>query len=104
MYSLIFYVPPSHLTSIKDALFGAGAGKVGKYSHCAWQILGQGQFLPLNGSHPFQGKCDNLENTSEYRVEMVCEDHLIQRAITALKAAHPYETPAYQVIKLEAIA
>jgi structural hemagglutinin/hemolysin toxin protein RtxA len=101
MYSIVFYVPDSHLQVVKEALFEAGAGKIGNYSHCAWQTKGQGQFRPLNGSHPFQGKHDQLETVKEYRVEMVCEKHCIKQAVAALKTAHPYEAPAYQVILLE---
>ncbi len=101
MYQLAFFVPNTHLEPVKEAIFNAGGGKIGDYSHCSWQVLGKGQFKPLKGSNPYLGEIDSIEYVDEWRVELVVEDHLIHEAINALKAAHPYETPAYNVIKLE---
>ena len=101
MLKLCFYVPASHLEQVKSAVFAAGAGRIGDYEHCAWQVLGQGQFRPLAGSNPFLGSQDQLETVDEYRVEMVCEDALIAVVVTALRKAHPYEQPAYDVTRLE---
>ena len=101
MYKLCYFVPESHVEVTKAALFEAGAGKLGNYDSCAWQCLGQGQFRPLDGSNAFLGEQGSLERVSEYRVEMVCQDNLIKRALTALKTAHPYEEPAYEVYHLE---
>lgn len=101
MFKLCFFVPESHLEQTKRALFEVGAGRIGDYDCCAWQTLGQGQFRPLDGSQPFLGERGELEVVSEYKVELVCEDRLIARAVEALKAAHPYEEPAYEVYRLE---
>lgn len=101
MFKLCFYVPESHLESVKTALFEAGAGRIGHYENCAWQVLGQGQFRPLVGSDPFIGKTGVLEQVPEYRVEMVCESALIELVVAELKQAHPYEEPAYDVLRLE---
>ena len=101
MYKICFYVPTTHVEEVKNAVFATGAGKIGNYSHCAWQILGEGQYMPLAGSEAFIGEIDKLEKVSEYKVELVCDDELIQKAIAALKAAHPYEEPAFQVYRLE---
>ncbi|MFJ1267976.1 NGG1p interacting factor NIF3 [Legionella lytica] len=101
MYKLCFYVPASHLNNVKEAVFNAGAGTIGNYSHCAWEVLGEGQFMPLHGSAPFIGETNKVEKVSEYKVEMVCAPECIHEVITALKKAHPYETPAYDVCKLE---
>ena len=98
MLKLVFFVPPSHLEFVKQAVFAAGAGKIGNYDQCCWQSLGQGQFRPLAGSHAFIGEDNRMETLEEYRVEMVCEDALITPVITALKKAHPYEEPAYDVV------
>ncbi len=95
MYSLIFYVPESHLESVKGAVFKAGAGSSNQYDRCCWQIAGQHQFRPLTGSEPFIGSTDELETVSEYRVEMICQDKYIKTALAALNEAHPYEKPAY---------
>lgn len=103
MYLIGFYVPESHLESVKEAVFAAGAGRVGLYEACSWQVKGQGQFRPLAGSQPFLGQQGVLEQVDEYRVEVVCEADCLAAAVAALKQAHPYETPAYHVIKLEAL-
>lgn len=103
MYKLAFYVPPSHLETVKNAVFAAQAGRIGHYEHCCWQVLGQGQFRPLASARPFIGTAGSLETLSEYRVELVCDDAQIRAAIVALKAAHPYEEPAYEVYKLESL-
>lgn len=100
-YQISFYVPPSHCEAVKQAMFEAGAGTLGQYACCAWQTKGQGQFMPLTGSNPFLGHTDELEQVDEYKVEMLCSESRIQAAIIAMKQAHPYEEPAYAVIKLE---
>jgi len=101
MYKLCFYVPVTHVDLVKQAIFAAGAGRIGDYDCCAWQVLGEGQFRPLAGSNPFLGRQGQVETVAEYKVEVVCEDALIRDVIAALKAAHPYEEPAYQVWRLE---
>jgi structural hemagglutinin/hemolysin toxin protein RtxA len=101
MYKICFYVPTSHAEQVKDSLFTIGAGKVGEYSCCAWQVLGEGQFMPLEKSNAFLGEKNKLEKVPEYKVEMVCADELIHHAIAALKQSHPYEEPAYHVFRIE---
>lgn len=100
MIKLSFYVPESHLDAVKEAVFEAGGGKIGNYDHCAWQVLGQGQFRPLAGSSPFVGRHGQTTYEPEYQVELVCNDEQIDGVVTALKAAHPYEEPAYAAWKL----
>ncbi len=101
MYKICFYVPVTHIDQVKDAMFSAGAGNIGNYSSVAWQVLGEGQFMPLSGSKAFIGQIDQLEKIYEFKVEMVCADKKIEAVIRALRTAHPYEEPAFQVIKLE---
>jgi len=101
MYKLCFYVPDTHLEIVKNAVFDTGAGQVGDYDRCCWQTLGQGQFRPLEGSNPFLGQQGWVEQVPEYKVELVCDDHLIEAAIQALIDAHPYEEPAYHVTVVE---
>ncbi|NHN36209.1 NGG1p interacting factor NIF3 [Pseudomaricurvus alcaniphilus] len=103
MYKLCFYVPESHLAPVKDALFAAGAGRIGAYDSCCWQTLGQGQFRPLAGSQPYLGQQGQVETVAEYKVELVVDEPLIGAVVGALKSAHPYEEPAYDVVKLEDI-
>lgn len=101
MYKLAFFVPESHLEQVKNAVFATGAGRIGHYDHCCWQVKGEGQFRPLEGSHPHIGSLREIEKVVEYRVELVCADKLIKQAVAAMKLAHPYEEPAYDVFRLE---
>lgn len=101
MYKLCYFVPESHLEQTKLALFTVGAGKIGDYEHCAWQFEGQGQFRPMAGSDPFLGKQGELEMVREFKVELVCDDGVSESAVRALKQAHPYEEPAYEIYRLE---
>ncbi|HLV77182.1 MAG TPA: NGG1p interacting factor NIF3 [Marinobacter sp.] len=101
MFKLCYFVPEQHLEITKQALFAVGAGKIGDYDQCAWQCKGQGQFRPLAGSDPFLGTQGRLETVIEYKVELVCTAEVIAGAVKALKQAHPYEEPAYEVFRLE---
>jgi len=101
MYQLSFYVPESHLDAVKAAVFAVGGGRMGRYEHCAWQVKGAGQFRPLAGASPHIGAVGELESVDEFRVELVVADEDIHAVVAAMKVAHPYEEPAYAVIKLE---
>ena len=100
MYKLTVFIPEQALEQVKSALFAAGAGKIGNYEQCCWQVQGVGQFMPLKDSKPHIGTHDSLETVSEWRVEMVVATAMIDNVIHALKQAHPYETPAYDVIEV----
>ncbi|MEH6575933.1 MAG: YqfO family protein [Amphritea sp.] len=100
MYKLAFFVPQSHLESVKTALFAAGVGTIGDYDSCCWQTLGEGQFRPLAGSDPHIGSQGRVERLAEWKVEMVCADEIIGQAVEVLKQAHPYEEVAYDVWQL----
>ena len=101
MYKLTLYVPDSHVEVVKKAIFAAGAGRYETYDSCSWQVMGQGQFQPLEGATPFIGDVGKLETVAEWRVETVVEDEFIQGVIQALRAAHPYEVPAFDAVKVE---
>lgn len=100
MHKLCYYVPESHLEATKEAVFAAGAGRVGDYDRCCWQVLGEGQFRPLPGSRPFLGSEGELERLAEWKVEMVCSDERVSAVVAALRAAHPYEEPAFDLLHL----
>jgi hypothetical protein len=100
VYKLGFYVPESHLGQVKDAVFAAGAGRVGNYDRCCWQAKGVGQFRPLAGSQPYLGRAGNVEEVEEYRVELVCDDDCVKSVVAALVTAHPYEEPAWDLVRL----
>ncbi|HEY0961402.1 MAG TPA: NGG1p interacting factor NIF3 [Pseudomonadales bacterium] len=103
MYKLGFFVPPSHVEQVKAALFEAGAGRLGNYDSCCWQTLGEGQFRALAGSDPYVGQAGRVEKVREYRVELVCDDDKLSAAVAALRAAHPYEEVAFDVVQLVAL-
>lgn len=98
MLKLTVYIPDSHLEPVKAALFAAGAGRIGSYDGCVWQVLGQGQFRPCDGARPFIGDVGSVTVVPEWRVEMVLDESVLEAVIAALKTAHPYETPAYDVV------
>ncbi|MEE4146281.1 MAG: NGG1p interacting factor NIF3 [Halieaceae bacterium] len=100
MYTLCFYVPGDALETVKAAVFAAGAGRIGNYDQCCWQVRGQGQFRPLAGSSPTIGRQGELELVEEYRVEMVCREDCVRAVVAAMKAAHPYEEPAWHVLQM----
>ena len=100
MYKLTVFIPEEAVEQVKSALFAAGAGKIGNYEQCCWQVQGVGQFMPLIGSKPHIGTHDSLETVNEWRVEMVVATAMIDNVVEALKQAHPYETPAYDVIEV----
>lgn len=101
MYKLAFFVPAEYREKVKAAIFATGAGRIGHYDSCCWEVAGTGQFRALAGSNPFIGQQGVVETVAEYRVELVCEDHLIAAAVQALRQSHPYEEPAFDVWKLE---
>lgn len=100
MYLLAVYIPDTHLEPVKNALFSAGAGRVGLYDRCSWQCEGVGQYRPLPGSQPYIGEDLTIETVKEWKVEVIFTDDLLQEVVQAMKQAHPYEVPAYQVLKM----
>ncbi|MFV5660859.1 NGG1p interacting factor NIF3 [Acinetobacter pittii] len=100
MLKLIYYVPDSHLESTKQAIFSAGAGGIGNYEHCAWQVKGIGQFKPIKGADPYIGELGELEQVDEWRVETIVIEENAKAVAKALKASHPYEEPAFEFIQI----
>ena len=100
MYKLIFFVPAEHAEAVKQAVFDAGAGRYRNYDWCSWQTVGTGQFRPLAGADPFIGTVGEIETVPELRVETICQDAAVRAAVEALLAAHPYEEPAYELIRV----
>ena len=95
MVKLEFYVPLEYADRVKNALFEAGAGKIGNYDRCSWETSGTGQFRPGATSNPAVGNKESLTKVEELKIEMVCREKYIKNVINALKETHPYETPAY---------
>ncbi|RSO53550.1 NGG1p interacting factor NIF3 [Acinetobacter pittii] len=93
-------MPDSHLESTKQAIFSAGAGGIGNYKHCAWQVKGIGQFKPVKGADPYIGELGELEQVDEWRVETIVIEANAKAVAKALKASHPYEEPAFEFIQI----
>lgn len=99
----VVMVPLDAADDVVDALAGAGAGQVGAYARCAWTTSGQGTFTPLPGATPATGTVGQRSVVAEARVEMVAPRHLRRRVLAAMRAAHPYEEPAFDVLELAAL-
>ena len=99
---LVVFVPPSSLDVVRDALFAAGAGRIGDYERCSWYAEGTGTFLGGEGTSPAIGEAGREERVAELRLETVYPDELHDRVLVALRAAHPYEEPAFDVYALVA--
>lgn len=97
---LVFFVPVADAEKVTAAVTDAGAGRLGHYDSCTWSSTGTGTFRPLDGATPSIGEVGRLERVEEQRVETVLPRHLRRHVVQALLAAHPYETPAYDVIEL----
>ena len=100
MYKICVYVPEKHVEKVKQALFDAGAGRIGNYDSCCWQTEGIGQFRPLQNSNPTIGSLNEVEHVCEIKIELVCEDELVKETVRAIRESHPYEEPAFDVWKL----
>jgi dinuclear metal center YbgI/SA1388 family protein len=99
-YKLAVFVPVESATKVADAVFDAGAGHIGNYSHCSFASQGQGSFLPLEGARPAIGKRGVLEKVPELKFEAIVPAEKLAGAVTAMLKAHPYEVPAYDIYKL----
>ncbi len=98
-YKITTFVPDTAANTVAEALYAAGAGAIGVYSHCGFMTEGVGTFLPLEGANPAIGKQGQLERVSEIRLETVVAADKVAAVIAALRNAHPYETPAFDVFR-----
>jgi len=97
---LVVFVPAEALDAVRDALFGAGAGRIGDYERCSWYTEGTGTFLAGEGTSPTIGERGREERVPELRLETVFPAERQDEVIAALRSAHPYEEPAYDVYAL----
>lgn len=100
-YKLAVFVPEGHEDNVRNAMAAAGAGHIGNYSHCTFQVAGTGTFLPLEGTNPYLGQVGQLERASEYRLETICPGSRLKDVLTAMLKAHPYEEVAYDIYLLQ---
>ncbi|OCB32588.1 Nif3-like dinuclear metal center hexameric protein [Mycobacterium malmoense] len=96
----VVYVPRENAQAVQAAMFGAGAGHIGDYSHCSWSVSGIGQFLPHEGATPAVGSVGTVERVAEDRFEVVAPARIRAAVLAAMRAAHPYEEPAFDVLAL----
>lgn len=97
---LVYFVPEAALDSTRDACFAAGGGVIGNYERCSWYVAGTGTFLAGEGAEPAVGGVGEEERVPEYRVELVVPDNRVAAVVAALRDAHPYEEPAFDVYPL----
>jgi hypothetical protein len=99
---LVWFVPAEALDATRDAVFGAGAGRIGNYERCSWYTEGTGTFVAGEGAHPAvgEGESGREERVAELRVETVVPDDGVEAVVAALRAAHPYEEPAFDLYPL----
>jgi dinuclear metal center YbgI/SA1388 family protein len=97
----VVFVPAGNAEAVRSAMFAGGAGQLGDYSQCSWSVSGTGQFLPGDGATPAIGSVGTLEQVAEDRVEMVAPASRRAAVLAGLRAAHPYEEPAFDVVALQ---
>lgn len=98
---LTTYVPHDNVEEVKNALFAAGAGHIGNYSHCSFTLEGEGSFLPSSEANPTVGTPGILQREKETQLNVVFEDRFSQPVLKALFESHPYESVAYELVKTE---
>jgi len=97
---IVIYTPLSHADKIRQALAQSGAGHIGNYDACSFSVKGTGRFRPLKGSKPFIGKEGEIEEVEEERIETICTQENLQKALKEVKRVHPYEEPVIDIYPL----
>ena len=97
---LVWFVPREALDATREAVFAAGAGRIGAYEHCSWYAMGTGTFLGGEGTEPSVGQAGSEQRIAELRVETVVPEESLAAVVAALVEAHPYEEVAYDVYPL----
>jgi len=101
LLKLVVFVPVAHAGHVREALGRAGAGYIGNYSHCTFNIVGTGTFKPMEGANPFIGSPGELEEVEEVRMETIIKVEDAGKVLKAMLEAHPYEEVAYDLYPLE---
>ena len=100
---VVVFVPDSDLNKVADAMFAAGAGIIGQYEQCSFRLAGTGTFFGTESTNPTIGEKGRREDVSEWRLEVVCPEAILSAVITAMRKAHSYEEPAFDVYPLKAL-
>ncbi|MEE4023253.1 Nif3-like dinuclear metal center hexameric protein [Gordonia sp. PKS22-38] len=96
----VVMVPEGNAEQVSEAMFAAGAGAVGEYRDCCWTVVGTGQFEAQEAANPAIGSIGERTRVDEERVEMVADRRLRRAVLTALRGAHPYEEPAFDILEV----
>src|SRR5438128_6030387 len=100
---IVVFVPDSDLVRVSDAMFAAGAGNIGQYSQCSFRLAGTGTFFGSDATKPTVGEKGRREEVSEWRLEAICPESAVEPVIAAIRQAHSYEEPAYDVYPLRPV-
>jgi dinuclear metal center YbgI/SA1388 family protein len=102
LVKLVVFVPDKDLTKVSDAVFAAGAGRIGEYSECSYRLPGTGTFFGSDAANPTVGEKGRREEVSEWRLEVVCPEPRVADVVAAMRQAHSYEEPAFDLYPLTA--
>ncbi len=100
-FKVVVFVPINSLNKVADAVFSAGGGIIGEYSRCSFRLKGEGTFWGSEKTNPALGKKQRFEKVEEIRLEFIVDSWNLNKVITALMKAHPYEEPAYDIYPLK---
>ncbi|MCS7270020.1 MAG: Nif3-like dinuclear metal center hexameric protein, partial [Gemmataceae bacterium] len=100
-YKLVVFVPESDWQRVSDAVFSAGAGVIGQYRECSFRVSGKGTFFGTEGTQPTIGQKGRREEVDEWRLEVVVPADRLDEVVAAMRRAHSYEEPAYDVYPLQ---
>jgi len=98
---IVVFVPDADLAKVSEALFAAGAGRIGQYSECGFRLAGTGTFFGSDAANPTVGQKGRREEVSEWRLEVICPEAGVAAAVAAMRHAHSYEEPAFDVYPLK---
>jgi hypothetical protein len=100
LMKLYVYIPKEHVQKVRDAIFKAGAGRIGNYSECSFNLPGTGTFKAEEGTDPFVGEVGKMHEEEEVKSEIIFPGYLRNKIVAAMTEAHPYEEVAYDIIPL----
>jgi hypothetical protein len=101
--TLIIAVPENDAERVKNAIFTAGGGEIGHYSHCSLSHKGIATFMPRENSNPHIGQHNIQEQLIEERIEIVCSWNNLENVCNAIKNTHPYEELVIDIIPIYSI-
>ena len=97
---LVTTVPEVHLSAVLEAIASAGAGIIGRYTHCSFSLAGSGRFKPDSDAQPAVGEREQINTEREIRIETFCPREQVRAVTAALRAAHPYEEPIIYLLPM----